>query len=232
MVSCLCLRAVHQFSRLALKVSASSLLSQLRSSCFLGDHWFSVDCDVITSRSELNKTEAVLRRCGYVRGIERKGFDETYGGEFVRYAKRVGGLPVAFDLLVGSLVCRTTGGAWSFEYVKKHSVESVIGGMEVEVKCRVPEKELMIAFKVHSARRTDVRDIVMLMEKVELDKVLTHLRRGEMDVLREQIENIVAMLNDDKLVDSLKGVFTLTVEVGKQIVDARKKAESLLKKLS
>jgi hypothetical protein len=31
-----------------------------------------------------------------------------------------------------------------FEYIKKHAIESAIGGIENVVKCRVPEKELMI----------------------------------------------------------------------------------------
>lgn len=198
----------------------------------LGKHRFSVDCDITISKIELDKTDAILRRCGYERNIEKKEFDETYAGEFVGYKKNVGKLPVTFDLLVGSLVCRNTGASWSFEYIKKHSVEVNIGGIEVVAMCRVPEKELMIAFKIHSARRTDVRDIVMLMETSNLDKVLTHVRRGKIETLKKQINNIMQMLNDEKLVDSLKGVFTLTIDVRKQIVDTRKKMEKLSKELS
>ena len=99
------------------------------------------------------------------------------------------------------------------------------------VKCRVPEKELMMAFKIHSARRTDVRDIVMLTENSDMDKVLTHLRRGKDEALKKQVNAIIEMLNDDKLVDSIKGVFTLTADVRKQIVEVRKKVENLAKKL-
>ncbi len=198
----------------------------------LGKHRFSVDCDVVISKMKLGKTEEVLKRHGYERDFEKKGFDGTYAGEFVRYKKKVGELPVTFDLLVDSLVCRTTGASWSFEYIKKHSVKTDIGGIEASVRCAVPEKELMIAFKVHSARRTDVRDTVMLMENSDLDKVLTHLRRGKPELLKEQINKILEMLNDEKLVDSLKGVFTLTIDVRKQIVGARKKIENLSKGLS
>ena len=63
-------------------------------------------------------------------------------------------------------------------------------------------------------------------------KVLTHLRRGKAEVLKKQIDNIIEMLNDEKLVDSLKGVFTLTIDVRKQIVGVRKKMENLSKDLS
>jgi hypothetical protein len=143
----------------------------------------------------------------------------------------LGALPVTFDLLVGSLVCRTTGAAWSFEYIKKYSIENTIGGTEKMVKCRVPEKELMIAFKIHSARKTDVRDTVVLMENSNMRKVLTHLRRGKADILKKQVNDIIEMLNDERLVDSLKGVFTLTIDVRKQIIDVRKKIENLSKEL-
>jgi hypothetical protein len=198
----------------------------------LGKHRFSVDCDVVISKTELEDTETVLERWGYENDVGKKGFDETYSGEFVRYKKKVGELPVTFDLLVGSLVCRTTGASWSFDYIKKHAVKTNIGGIEATAKCSVPEKELMIAFKIHSARRTDVRDIVMLIENSDVDKVLTHLRRGKIEVLKKQVNDIIEMLNDEKLVDSLKGVFTLTIDVRKQIVNARKKMENLSKELS
>ena len=89
----------------------------------------------------------------------------------------------------------------------------------------------MIAFKIHSARRTDVRDTVMLMENSDMGKVLTHLRRGKAEVLKKQVNDIIEMLNDEKLVDSLKGVFTLTIDVRKQIVGVRKKMENLSKEL-
>jgi len=89
----------------------------------------------------------------------------------------------------------------------------------------------MIAFKIHSAKKTIVRDTVMLMENSDMDKVLTHLRRGKAEVLKKQVNDIIEMLNDEKLVDSLKGVFTLTIDVRKQIVGVRKKMENLSKEL-
>jgi hypothetical protein len=198
----------------------------------LARHRFSVDCDVAMPKREKSKTEAFLQRCGFEVNVNKTGFDETYAGEFVSYKKKVGELPVTFDLLVGSLVCRTTGAAWSFEYIKKYSVEATITGIETLANCRIPEKELMVAFKIHSARRTDVRDIIMMMEGSDLDKVLTHLRRGNLEVLKTQISNITEMLNDKKLVDSLKGLFTLTVDVRKQIENTQKNIKSLLKRLS
>jgi hypothetical protein len=72
----------------------------------------------------------------------------------------------------------------------------------------------------------------MLMENSDLGKVLIHLRRGKAEVLKKQINDIIEILNDEKLIDSLKGVFTLTIDVRKQIVGIRKKMENLSKDLS
>ena len=197
----------------------------------LGKHRFSVDCDVVISKNEVGKTEELLQRIGFERNVEKTGFDETYAGEFLSYKKKVGELSVTFDLLVGSLVCRTTGAAWSFDYIKKFSVQVAIAGIETVANCRIPEKELMIAFKIHSARRTDVRDIIMMIENADLDKVLTHLNRGKTELLKTQVSNIMEMLNDVKLINSLKGVFRLTVDVKKQIEGTQKNIESLLKRI-
>jgi len=197
----------------------------------LAKHRFSVDCDVVIPQDSLGKIGEVLERKGFQRHVERSGFDETYGGEFVSYKKEIIGLPVTIDLLVNSLVCRSTEASWSFEYIKKHSVEANIPGTGASVSCRIPEKELLIAFKIHSGRRADVRDLVMLRENADLEKVIRHMRRGNIEALKNQINNVVSALEDKKLVDSLKGVFTLTVDVEKQIENAKKFIDAISRRL-
>lgn len=193
----------------------------------LARHRFSVDCDIVVSKERLPEIEGVLRKEGYEHHVERSGLDEEYGGEFMSFRKEVAGFPVAVDLLVNSLVCRSTGAAWSFGYIKEHSLNANIAGMEMSVSCRVPEKELLVAFKIHSGRRADVRDIVMLAEDLNFEKVLNHLRRGNIKTLREQVDRIVSAFDDENLVDSLKGVFTLTVDVERRIQNTRKFIEDV-----
>ena len=192
-------------------------------------HRFSVDCDIVVARRELEKLERVLEREGFTKHVERAGFDEVYGGEFTSYKKEVEELPVTFDLLVGSLVCRATDAAWSFDYIKKHSIQANIAGIETSVTCRVPEKELLIALKIHSARKADIRDVIMLRERADFEKVLKHLRKGREEALRDQIIRVIQALKDPRLVDSLKGVFTLSIDVTKQIESTRKEMENILK---
>jgi hypothetical protein len=197
----------------------------------LARHRFSVDCDIVVSKKKLEKFEEILKKEGFKSHVRKTGFDEMYAGEFISYKKEVGELPVTIDLLVGSLVRRATEAAWSFDYIKKHSVETTITGTETSASCRIPERELLIAFKIHSARRTDVRDIIMMREGVDSEKILKHLRKGRIDALTTQINKIISALNDKNLIDSLKGVFTLTVDVRKQIEGARKEIESILKSI-
>ncbi|MEM2842253.1 MAG: hypothetical protein QW201_03025 [Thermoproteota archaeon] len=194
----------------------------------LARHRFSVDCDIVIPK-KLEDFEEILEKEGFKKHIEKRGFNEIYTGEFVSYVKDVAGLSVSIDFLVGSLVCRATQAAWSFDYVKKFSILANIPGTEMSVICRVPEKELLIAFKIHSARRTDVRDMVMLMENADLEKVLKHVKRGNVQALKEQIKKVILSLKDKNLVDSLKGVFTLSEDVKKQIKSARKDMEAILK---
>jgi len=195
-------------------------------------HRFSVDCDIVVPKRELEKLEEVLKEEGFEKHIMKTGFDEIYGGEFVSYKKEVSGLPVTVDLLVESLVCRATEAAWSFDYIKKNSSEANITGIEALVTCRIPEKELLLAFKIHSARRADIRDIVMLRGNADLEKVLSHTRKGKKEALKEQIKKIIEAFQDPKLMDSLKGVFTLRVDVEKMIESTRKDIESILRKLT
>lgn len=195
----------------------------------LARHRFSVDCDIVISKERLRNIQGLLKREGFEKHVEWSGFDETYGGEFVSYTKETNGFPITVDILVGSLVCRATGASWSFDYIKKHSIEANIFGLNASVSCRIPQKELLIAFKVHSGRRADVRDVVMLRENADMEKVLNHVGRGNIEALKGQIKKIITSLEDKHLVDSLKGVFTLTVNVKKQIENTQKDIDNILK---
>jgi len=198
----------------------------------LARHRFSIDCDIAVPKNKLKDFENFLEKEGFKKHIEKAGFDEIYAGKFVSYKKEAGELPVTIDILAGSLVCRATQATWSFEYIKRHSTEASISSTKTSVTSRVPEKELLIAFKIHSARRADVRDVIMLRENADQQKILNHLRKGKVEALKEQIKKMIAALDDRNLVNSLKGVFTLSVDVNKQIETARKDIKTILKKLT
>ena len=193
----------------------------------LGMHRFSVDLDVVIDEEDLDAFTKILEERGFERSVERAGFDEVYGGRFVSHAKRIDGLPVTADLMVGSLVCRATRASWSYEYIKRHSIVAEVAGIELSARCRVPEKELLIALKIHYGRRADLRDVVVLMEKTDIEKVIKHLRRGDLENLRIQMNRMLEMLGDPRLADSLKGVFTIRRDVTDEIEKTRKALEKI-----
>ncbi len=193
----------------------------------LGRHRFSVDLDVVIDERDLEAFTKILEERGFSRHVERAGFDEVYGGRFVGYVKRVDGLPVTVDLLVGSLVCRATGAAWSYEYIKRYSIEAEVAGIELSARCRVPERELLIALKIHSGRRADLRDVVMLMKEAGVNKIVRHLKRGDPEKLKTQIDHMMEMLSDSRLVDSLKSVFTIRQDVTGEIERALRVLEKI-----
>jgi len=121
----------------------------------LGRHRFSVELDVIVDEKDLDTFTKILKESVFEQHAEGAGFDEANGGRFVSYIKRIDGLPATVDLLVGSLVCRATNASWSYEYIRRHSIATEVSGIELSVKCRVPERELLIAIKIHSGRRAD-----------------------------------------------------------------------------
>ena len=89
----------------------------------LARHRYSVDCDVVITKEQLEKCEDLLKKEGFTKDIEKSGFDKEYGGEFVSYKKKIKNLPLTIDLLINNLVCRNTGAEWSFNYIKKYSIE-------------------------------------------------------------------------------------------------------------
>ena len=195
-------------------------------------HRFSVDCDAVVRENSLSQFESVLRSEGFSKAQQMAGFDESYGGRFIRYSKKIADLPISIDLLVGSLVCRGTGGSWSSDYIFSNSVEANVPGIQFSVKGKIPSRELLLAFKLHSARKADVRDIVMLSDDADWDRTFGHLERGDRGKLRDSLHQVLHALEDKRLVHSLKGVFSVKEGVGSNIEKTRDRVTSILSEVS
>lgn len=194
-----------------------------------GRHRFSVDCDIVISKAFLPKFENILSAEGYKKKVQRAGFDEVYKGEFVSFSKKVGDFPVTVDLLVGSLASRQTEGVWSYNLIKKKSLLTNIVGIEKSTEVLIPERELLVALKIHAGRETDLRDIVILSKDVDLDKVREYAHTGARSKMKEQVERELKLLEDPRFVPSLKGVFTIRGDVSKDISRTREFLERLAK---
>ena len=188
----------------------------------LARHRFSVDSDVVVRNKDLKRLDSILTKESFSEEERQTGFDSLYGGKFIRYVKKMAELPVSVDLLVDSLVCRQTDASWSFDYISSNSHETIIPGIQFSTRGKVPNRELLIAFKMHSARKADVRDIVVLGEAADWTQVSKHVNRGDKQKLLDSVGKVLNDLDDEKLFNSLKGAFSIKEDVGDSIAKAKK----------
>ncbi len=167
-------------------------------------HRFSIDADLIIPKQELSKSKKILEDRGFER-VEDVDLD-VYSGRYLAYEKNKE-LPVTIDLLVNYLKCRQTDAKWSYEYFKEHSITKIIEGSEKSVEAKVPEKELLIAVKLHSGRLTDARDVIPLSNNIEPDKLEKHLGKGDSKKLNKALKEVNNKINREGFEDSFKGVF-------------------------
>lgn len=167
-------------------------------------HRFSVDADLVIQEEDLDEFVTVLESSGFEQ-VEDRELD-VYGGRFLAY-ERDEALPVTIDLLVDSLQCRQTTSRWRYRYFRDHSTTRRIQGSERSIQVRVPEKELLVAVKLHSGRLTDARDAVALAEDIESEKLGTHIDRGDPDKLRQVLTGVEDTISDPDFEDAFKGVF-------------------------
>lgn len=168
-------------------------------------HRFSVDADLVVRDDDVEEFVEVLEASGF-EAVEDRELD-VYGGRYLAYEKDVE-LPVTVDLLVNSLQCRQTDAAWRYDYFEQHSIAAEIEGSERSVEVRIPEKELLVAVKLHSGRLTDARDAVALVEDLDFGKLEHHLDRGDPEKLEGMLEQVAETIGSEDFEDAFKGVFS------------------------
>ncbi len=191
-------------------------------------HRYSVDADIVLPNTELPKIVEVLERRGFTRHHTKKF--GSHGGEFQAWVKG-GALPVTVDLLINGLASRQTDAFWPFDYLKKHSRVRVIQGREREASAWVPEKELLIAIKLHAARLTDARDAVALAQNVDADRITAHALRGDASRLRSCVNAVEREIREKQFSNSFRGAFETTSFTEKQIRDVEHVIQKIRAKL-
>ncbi|MFH0860750.1 MAG: hypothetical protein V1921_06075 [Candidatus Altiarchaeota archaeon] len=176
---------------------------------------FSVDLDIVMPDSELKFFEGLLRKRDFILVSERKGLDEVYSGEFRSYGKKTE-MPVSVDLLINSIKSRQTGASYAFQYLLKNSEIQTVRGWHPDSKAdvRVADREMLIALKINSMRLTDMRDVIMLCYgKHDTEKIIEHLKRCPQEIIKKHLQEMAALIDDPKYVDSIKGEFSITDKV-------------------
>ena len=174
-------------------------------------HRFSVDADVCIAKDNLHYFKEILRAKHFVL-VKRRDLEDVYKGAFECYTKKTK-LPVTVDLMIGSIVSRQTNASISFNQLYTNSIIKKITGIEKEITARIPNKELLIALKIHSARLTDARDIVALCHNIDFDAVAKFMHTGNAKEVQSNLDNLLASGLDNLPV--LTASITLFVNIKK-----------------
>ena len=168
-------------------------------------HRFSVDADLVIKKEDARKFEEVLRQKGFIKTIA-KALDHLYASEFIRYETQE--KPSAsIDLLLDGLGSRTTKASFSIEKLQQYARPRIIKGLEREITALVPDKEVLIALKIHSGRLTDIRDIAALCNNLKVEIIKAFLGVGNKKIITENIQKVLQSLEQKEFIDSFKGVF-------------------------
>ncbi len=168
-------------------------------------HRFSVDADLIIKTSDVSKFEEILKRKRFIETIV-KDLDHIYAPKFIRY-KTKEKFSVSIDLLINGIGSRDTDASFSFEEIKRYCKKRRIIGIEKEVICLVPEKEILVIFKLHAGRLTDLRDIVALSKGIDISLIKKLIFRGKKESVKENIKKLLKLIKDEDFMNSFKGTF-------------------------
>jgi hypothetical protein len=197
---------------------------------------FSVDLDLVIRGKDVELFSGILKGEGFRLVKDVGDFSKFYKGRIMKFEKKVDVLPVSADLFIDMIQARQTDAAYSFEYLWKNSeIRKVVGiGVKDNVEARVANREMLIALKINSMRMADQRDIISLCNgSIDVTKVLKHLKRVDEEKILNHIDILVTTLEKPESKDSIKGVFGISDQVYKKIIDkAKKEILSIRKSIS
>ncbi len=152
----------------------------------LGQHRFSVDCDLATDDEHVKVLDASLNRDGYGRKRSRLGLPA--GVATREYAKRVGEEPSTVEIFVNRVVNRATQGTWTYGFMRENSIEALVVGVTDSTPSRVVGRDLLVAMKLHAGRRQDLWDIVVLSRGVDWETLAEFAACGSKEKLTQRLE--------------------------------------------
>ena len=173
----------------------------------LGQHRFSVDCDLATDRDNVPVIDATLLREGYE--LRRNEVRPPLGVTIREYRKTVGGEPVSVELFVDTVVSTKTRGTWTYGFIQENSVDAIIMGATDSTPSRVAHRNLLVAMKLHAGAPEDLGDVAMLSEKVDWKIVARYAACGSKEQLVGQIESGIGEMSSPKFASDLKSTFAM-----------------------
>jgi hypothetical protein len=171
---------------------------------------FSTDLDLVIAPEDTDTVVTFLEDHDFERKDELEvPPEETAYDREIELFERTEGLPhpIGIDLLVNGLGCRQTEAEWSFDYLRDHSSETTISGGTRSTTASVADGEVLVAAKLHSARKTDLADVLAAAPHVDFPTVTSHLHRGDEDALQSQLREAQEFIEDGGLDHRFNSMF-------------------------
>jgi hypothetical protein len=171
---------------------------------------FSTDLDIVIAPEDYDELVDFLENHNFERTDELDvPPEETIYNREIELFERTEGLahPVGVDVLVNGLGCRQTEAEWSFEYLQEHSTETTISGGSQSTTARAAEGEILVAAKLHSARETDLADVLAMVPEIDFQRVESHLLRGDEEALQSQLSEAKEFVEKGGLDHRFKSLF-------------------------
>ena len=167
---------------------------------------FSVDCDLVV----LNKEDAEhIKKMLIQESYEEKEINPNipYSGEFLCLVKKIGDYSIPFDVMIGSVIDRDTKLKFPAEWIFKNSKIRTLAGKAnpVNIKLRIADPETLIIMKLAASRKSDLRDVFMLLERdVNAEFILSELKEYR---LQNKLIKFREYTSSKEFRDNLQGVF-------------------------
>ncbi|SDK15907.1 Uncharacterised nucleotidyltransferase [Halovenus aranensis] len=171
---------------------------------------FSTDLDLVIAPEDYDELVDFLEEHNFERTDELEVLpEETIYNREIELFGRTEGLvhPIGVDVLVNGLGCRQTEAEWSFEYLRNHSTVTTISGGSKSTTARAADGEILVAAKLHSARETDLADVLAMVPEIDFQKVESHLYRGDEEVLQSQLNEAKKFVEEGGLDHRFKSLF-------------------------
>lgn len=167
---------------------------------------FSVDCDlVVLNKEDAEKIKRVLEQEGYKE--KEINPDIPYSGDFLCLTRNIEAYTVPFDVMIGSVIDRDTQLKFPAEWIFNNSkIRTLVGKANpMKIELRIADPEILVIMKLAAGRKSDLRDIFMLLERnVDVEFILSELKKHK---LQNKLAKFREYVTSKEFRDSLQGVF-------------------------
>ena len=173
---------------------------------------FSVDCDIVIYKEDLEDIEKILLSIGYMESEEKSGV--PYHGKFARFKKIINeNLKVSIDILIDEVLDRQTGAKFLCDWVFDNSGIRVLKGKTIteNLNLRIINLEALFVMKMTSCRSTDIRDIFLMVSEVK-NKIFIKKEVSERANFKDRLGKINKEITSKQFRDGIQGIFGIIDE--------------------